>query len=132
MYCNNNLILELKQGEDRTFGFTIVQNINNNEVPLDLTGYNIKVEVRQQPYSQVTPFINKLLDTTETIDGYIYNPTGGQFQIRFNDIDFNGYPPNDYYLSVYIINDDTNSDDPTIVNISGNGNNTSIIRFCKC
>lgn len=121
--CRDKLLLELKQGESRSFRFTILEN----EQPLNLTNYNIIFQVRKSPYLNVNPFINKVItNTISQEDGMIDKPLEGSFYVYIATQDFNNMPPKDYYVSIYITNGvDTFS-------ISGTGNEASIIRFCKC
>lgn len=126
-YCaNNRLILEVKQGENRSFGFTLLQyDENNNTIPIDLTNYTVEFEVRVTPYINTPPVFTKKLTTQPLADGQITEPTQGKFLVYIYSTDIQNLPPQDYYLSIYI----NNNINRTI--ISGDGNNSSIIRFCQ-
>lgn len=126
-YCaNNRLILEVKQGENRSFNFTLLQYDNNNEeTPIDLTGYTVEFEVRVMPYVNTPPIFTKKLDVTATQDGQINDPTNGKFFVYIYSSDIDNLPPQDYYLSIYIVNGVIRTA------ISGDGDNSSIIRFCQ-
>ena len=126
-YCaNNRLILEVKQGENRSYDFTLMQyGEDNNETPIDLTNYTVEFEVRAMPYVNTPTIFTKKLDLTPTQDGQIYDSTNGKFLVYIYSSDIDNLPPQDYYLSIYIVN---NANRTTI---SGDGDNSSIIRFCQ-
>ena len=122
MLCNSNrLVLEVKQGESRSFGFTIKQKGE----PMDLTDYSVTVQVKKSPYFKVKPLIEKQVTTTLTGDGRIYDAALGQFKITFTETDTTTLPPDDYYLIIFLENG------PTKIIISGEGNKSGILRFCK-
>lgn len=123
----NTLLLEVKQGENRSFGFTVTQNTSSGEVPLNLTNCSIDFEVRKTPYISVTPILTKNVSILENADGFIYNPTQGQFKINLYSTEIDLIPPEDYYISIYV-----NQDDDVRYSISGEGNMSGILRFCKC
>lgn len=126
-YCaNNRLILEVKQGENRSYDFTLKQyDEDNNETPIDLTNYTVEFEVRAMPYVNTPTIFTKKLDLTPTQDGQIYDPTNGKFLVYIYSSDIDNLPPQDYYLSIYIVNGVIRTA------ISGDGDNSSIIRFCQ-
>ena len=125
--CNNDiLLLEVKQGESRGFGFTITKTVNNSEVPFNLANCIVDFEVRKTPYQEVKPILSKQITELETVDGYIYSPYTGEFKVNITQEDLQKLPPDDYYLSIYI------NQDGSRFSISGDGNNTSILRFCQC
>ena len=122
MLCNSNrLVLEVKQGESRSFGFTIKQKGE----PMDLTDYSVTVQVKKSPYFKVKPLIEKQVTTTLTGDGRIYDAALGQFKITFTEGDTTKLPPDDYYLIIFLENGSTK------IIISGEGNKSGILRFCK-
>ena len=122
MLCNSNrLVLEVKQGESRSFGFTIKQKGE----PMDLTDYSVTVQVKKSPYFKIKSLIEKRVTTTLTGDGRIYNAEQGQFKITFSETDTTELPPDDYYLIIFLENG------PTKIIISGEGNKSGILRFCK-
>lgn len=131
--CNNNLILEINQGCPRSYTFTINQKkyieedkqITEEITPLDLSGTKIIFEVKEAPYYKLKPLISKTIDENNSSNGYISNPTGGQFQIYVSLNDTLILPPNDYALCIYLKNGDG-----SFTNISGEGNKFAIFRIC--
>ena len=122
MLCNSNrLVLEVKQGESRSFGFTIKQKGE----PMDLTDYSVTVQVKKSPYFKVKSLIKKRVTTKLSDDGRIYDAEQGQFKITFTETDTTILPPDDYYLIIFLENG------PTKIIISGEGNKSGILRFCK-
>ena len=122
MLCNSNrLVLEVKQGESRSFGFTIKQKGE----PMDLSNYTVTVQVKKSPYFKVKSLIEKRVTTELSDDGRIYNAELGQFKITFSETDTTELPPDDYYLIIFLENG------PTKIIISGEGNKSGILRFCK-
>lgn len=121
--CSDKLLLEIKQGTNRSYGFTIKQLEN----PFDLTGYTILVEVKPSPYFSVPSLITKEIteDSDETTIGSIYNPTEGQFKLKVAIEDYIKFPPGDYYLIVTMVKD-TNR-----IIISGEGQASGIFRIVK-
>ena len=115
------LVLEVKQNESRSFGFTIEQN----DEPLDLTGYTVNFLVKKAPYPSLENLIEKTI-TEEYVDnvGYIYEPTDGKFYVIIDQEDTTKLPPYDYSLVVEITNGEQ------VINISGNGNTRSVFRVC--
>lgn len=121
--CNddkNQLVLTVNQGENRSFGFTLLQD----DEPLDLSGYTILIYVMNAPYAQLEPLISK--EITETSDyntvGQINEPNQGKFVVTFTDNDLN-LPPYDYYFVAEI------TDGFTTQNITHNGNYSAIFRI---
>ena len=122
MLCNSNrLVLEVKQGEARSFGFTIKQKGE----PMNLTDYQVVVQIKKSPYFKVKPLIEKRVTTELSDDGRIYNAALGQFKITFTESDTTILPPDDYYLIIFLENG------PTKIIISGEGNKSGILIFCK-
>ena len=122
MLCNSNrLVVEVKQGEARSFGFTI----KHNKEPMDLADYQVVVQIKKSPYFKVKPLIEKRVTTELSDDGRIYDAALGQFKITFSEADTTILPPDDYYLIIFLENG------PTKIIISGEGNNSGILRFCK-
>ena len=122
MLCNSNrLVLEVKQSEARSFGFTIKQK----DEPMDLSDYTVIVQVKKSPYFKVKTLIEKRVTTELTDNGRIYDAEQGQFKITFTEVDTTELPPDDYYLIIFLENG------PTKIIISGEGNKSGILRFCK-
>lgn len=133
MVCSSNrLVMEINQGEDRAFGFTIQTTYCDEETgqlvtdEYDLTGKTIVFEVKKAPYYSIPPIISK--EITETSDEYnvgsIYNPTGGQFKIQVVQEE-TLFPPMDYYAIIRI------KDQTQEFAIAGEGNKSGIFRICK-
>lgn len=125
--CCNRLLVEVKQGEARSFGFTVTSSQGTLEQPLDLTGCTISMEIRKTPYVSVETILTKQITSTPSDDGYIQSPTTGEFQFNISEEETSTIPPNDYYLSMYV-----KRPDGSIFCISAEGNNSGIFRFCKC
>ena len=113
--------MEVKQGESRSFVFTIKQKGE----PMDLTNYQVVVQIKKSPYFKVRPLIEKRVTTELSDDGRIYDAKQGQFKITFTEVDTTKLPPDDYYLIIFLENS------PTKIIISGEGNKSGILRFCK-
>ena len=117
----NELVLQVRQGENRGFGFTIKQD----GTPFDLTQWAINFMVKEAPYESLKPIIAK--EITATSDsatvGQIYNPTGGQFSVVITTEE-TLLPPYDYYLVI------TMGDGQQVINISGDGNEKAVFRVC--
>lgn len=125
--CCNRLLVEVKQGEDRSFGFTVTEGPEGQEQPLDLTGCVISMELRKTPYKDVETVLTKQITTTENNEGCIYSPTTGEFRFHITEKDTTTIVPDDYYLSMYVKRPDN-----TIICISAEGNQSGVFRFCKC
>lgn len=117
-------VICIKQGEAKSVGFSIL----TGEVPLDLTNYTIRFEVKKQPYETVAPFIDK--EITPNSDpltvGQITNPQGGQFKVRLTTED-TSHPVGKYYLVITIIGGEENDEDI----ISSRCSQTAYFRICK-
>ena len=118
----NELVLQVRQGENRGFGFTIKEDGN----PFDLTKWTINFMVKEAPYESLKPIISKTITTTsdETNIGKIFDPTNGKFSVVILTEE-TLLPPYDYYLVI------TMSDGRQVVNISGEGNQKAIFRVCR-
>lgn len=138
MVCNNKnnrLLMEVKSGESRGFGFTIKQlsgqdeDGNNVYEPMKLTDYQVVFEVKRYPYNSVEPLISKTLTTeVDNYTGWILDQDEypGQFQIQLtaDDLD-NLVPEQQYYVILTLVNGDTK------IIISGEGDTSGILRFCQ-
>ena len=132
-YSNNRLVMEVKSGEARSFGFTIEQkgatDLYGNVTydPIDLTNYTVEFDIKPYPYFSVAPLISKRVTTTpDEYNGTIYNPTQGQFKVNITLEDLGQLVPSqDYYAIITLVNGDTR------MIISGEGNTSGIFRFCK-
>lgn len=117
-------VITIKQGEAKSISFTVM----TGDVPLDLTDWTIRFEVKKQPYETVEPFIlkNITLTSDQTIDGIITNPNGGQFKVRLNQED-TSYPVGKYYLIITLLGGTDNEEDI----VSSQCCQTAIFRICK-
>lgn len=116
---SNQLVLTVNQGEERAFNFTILQD----DEPLDLTDYMVKVYVMNAPYSSLEPIIYKEITTTSDYNtvGMITEPLEGKFTVSFSSNEIN-LPPYDYYFVAEI------TDGYVVQNITHNGNYSAIFR----
>ena len=91
------LKLKVKQGEDKSVGFTIKQNNS----PMNLTNYTVHFQVKKTPVVTSKPIVDKYItvDSDINIDGKITNPTSGQIQVHLGEKD-TSYPTGDYYLII--------------------------------
>lgn len=105
--------IKIKQGEDKSIGFTIKQN----NLPMDLTNYTVHFQAKKTPVVTSKPIVDKYITTSvfEPIyninglkvqipsdinkAGQITNPTDGEFQVHLNEDD-TSYPTGDYYLII--------------------------------
>jgi len=124
--------MEIKQGESRGFEFTLTQETPQGDIPINLTNYSILFQVRQEPYTQVPPFITKEINTETITDGVISDPVKGVFVIKLYEVDFEDIVPRDFYVSIYLVEKDTEGNIVSSQSISGTGNDTAILRYCKC
>lgn len=121
MGCKERLLLEIKQGEDRNFGFTI----KLGGEPFDLTDYQVLFQVKRAPFYKLESLIEKLITTTEVREvGHIYNPIGGQFKVQLSLDDYIKLPTGDYSLIITLLNG-TNR-----IAIAGEGNASGVFRIC--
>lgn len=114
------LVLEVKQGEARPFGFTI----EKDDQPFDLTGWTINFMVKKAPYAKLSSIISKTITETYSSDGHIYSPLTGEFEAFITEEDTTELPPYDYSLVIEM------TDGEQILNISGNCNTRSVFRIC--
>lgn len=119
---NNQLVLMVSQGEQRSFGFTLLQD----DEPFDLNGYAVMVYVMNAPYAQLEPIITKEITTTSDYNtvGQITDAENGKFVITFLAEDIN-IPPYDYYFVAEI------TDGYTTQNVTHNGNYSAIFRVME-
>lgn len=118
---NAELVLEVKQGEARSFGFTIEQN----DTPMNLTGYTVNFLVKKAPYPSLENLIEKNITTELSDSGQIYDPVNGEFMVTLSREDVLNLPPYDYSLVIEL------TDGEQIINISGSGNMRSVFRVCR-
>lgn len=91
------LKLKVKQGEDKSVGFTIKQN----GTAMDLTNYTVHFQVKKTPIVTSQPIVDKYIttDSDENDIGQITDPTNGVFQVHLNEDD-TSYNTGDYYLII--------------------------------
>lgn len=107
------LKLKVKQGEEKSVGFTIKQNGE----AMDLTNYTIHFQAKRTPVVTSKPIVNKYITTSDAYaiynidgekvnipsdinkDGQINDASNGQFQVHLNEED-TSYPTGDYYLII--------------------------------
>lgn len=106
------LKMMVKQGEEINFGFTIKGKQLNEEtgkyeyVPVDLTKYKIKFQVKKSPLLKSKPIIDKLIELPKdpigeepyTV-GEIYDAENGKFYVHLTTKD-TSFSPGEYYLIV--------------------------------
>jgi hypothetical protein len=128
----NRLVVEIKQGEARGFGFTIQQKVFNTETqeyelkPFDLTGMEVHFQVKIAPYFNLPSLIDKIISETssEVAVGLISYPTEGKFKVQITEQEALRNPY-DYALIITVVDKDTK------YIISGEGNTSGIFRVCK-
>lgn len=101
MANSHQLKLHVKQGEVISKSFTIKQD----GVPLDLTDYQIKFQVKKAPYEKQEPVVDKTITSTSDINtvGQITQPSDGKWQVRLLKED-TSLPVSEYYLIIYLVN----------------------------
>ena len=123
--CNkddNQLVLAVSQGEQRSFSFTLLQD----DAPLDLEGYTVLIYVMNAPYAQLEPIISKEITTVSDYNtvGQITDVNEGKFVVTFTEDEIN-IPPYDYYFVAEL------TDGFTTQNITHNGNYSAIFRVME-
>lgn len=97
------LKVRIKQGEVLNKIFTIKQG----DLPLDLSPYKVRVQVKNSPNIKGKSIIDKIITQTSDInkEGQITNPGGGEFILHITEED-SSFPIQDYYLVISIMEDD--------------------------
>ena len=87
----------VKQGEELDIPFTLKEN----SIPMDLTEYNIRFQVKKVPLADKPSMIDKTINSSsnENEVGIINNPTGGEFKIHLLEED-TSYPVGEYSLII--------------------------------
>ena len=100
------LIISVKQGEVLDFPLTIKED----GIAKNLTGYTIRVQVKQIPYKSADTIFEKIITSTSdtTTQGQITNPSGGELFIRLLEED-TSLTAKDYALVIFL-EDDTQKD----------------------
>lgn len=94
--------LKVKQGEELNISFTIKQGNN----PFNLSGYNVLVQVKNNPTVKSKPLVDKVITTTSDANdiGIISYPDLGEFNLHLNKED-TSFPIGEYYLIIAIKNE---------------------------
>lgn len=116
------LIMRVKQGEELNIGFSI----KAGDSLMDLTGYNVRFQVKEVPLARTKSLINKLITTTSDMNdiGRITYPDQGQVVVHLNKHD-TLMPPGDYRLIIKLEGENY------IDIISSKCENKAIYRVCE-
>lgn len=97
---NHKLKLYVKQGEVVTRNFTITQD----NQPFSLLDYSIRFQVKNNPYEEEEPIIDKLITLNSDINtvGVINNPSQGKFVVKLNKED-TSLPVTEYFLIISLV-----------------------------
>lgn len=121
--CNENrAVLIIKQGEQRSYNFTIT-DVNKN--PVNLTGRVIQFEIKKYPLYKVDSLLTIILTEENSPNGYISEPLNGKLVLTLTEENSSAFPPKDYYMIITMI---TGTEK---VIISGEGNNSGILKVCQ-
>lgn len=124
MTCNCNegrIELVMKQGTRQSFNLTIKTKEGN---PVDLSSYTVQVDIKKYPLVKVDSLISFSVTQDSSENGQITDSTNGKVTITITE-DNSSLSPAIYYLIVQLINPAN-----TII-ISGNGDNTGILKICN-
>lgn len=120
--CNNDRVeLLIKQGEQRSYIFNIT---NSDGTPLDLSSREILVEIKKYPLYKVKALIEITLTNVDQGNGYINDPTNGQFTLTLTENE-SSLNPAEYYLIITMI-----SGSERII-ISGEGDLSGVLKVCR-
>lgn len=120
--CNDDRVeLLIKQGEQRSYIFNIA---NADTTPLDLSGKEILVEIKKYPLYKVKALVEITLSNIDNGNGYINDPTNGQFTLTLTENE-SSLNPAEYYLIITMI-----SGSERII-ISGEGDLSGILKVCR-
>ena len=120
--CNDDRVeLLIKQGEQRSYIFNIT---NADTTPLDLSGKEILVEIKKYPLYKVKALVEITLSNIDNGNGYINDPTNGQFTLTLTENE-SSLNPAEYYLIITMI-----SGSERII-ISGEGDLSGILKVCR-
>lgn len=121
--CNDErLELVIKQGEQRSYSFTIKDKSGN---PVDLSSSTIEVQVKNYPLYKVNSIFTMPLNRESSENGQITDPTNGKFVLTITEEQSSSLVPKEYYLIITMITG-TNR-----VIISGEGQASGVLVVCK-
>lgn len=98
----DRVVLKVKQGEELNIGFTIKQGGH----PFNLSGYNVLVQVKNNPTVKSKAIVDKVITSVSDDNevGVITIPNQGQFTLHLTKED-TSFPIGEYYLVIAIQND---------------------------
>lgn len=121
--CNDErLELVIKQGEQRSYSFTIK---DKSGTPVDLSSSTIEVQVKNYPLYKVNSIFTMPLNRESSENGQITDPTNGKFVLTITEEQSSSLVPKEYYLIITMITG-TNR-----VIISGEGQASGVLVVCK-
>lgn len=121
--CNDErLELVIKQGEQRSYSFTIKDKTGT---PVDLSSSTIEVQVKNYPLYKVNSIFTMPLNRESSENGQITDPTNGKFVLTITEEQSSSLVPKEYYLIITMITG-TNR-----VIISGEGQASGVLVVCK-
>ena len=121
--CNDErLELVIKQGEQRSYSFTIR---DKSGTPVDLSSSTIEVQVKNYPLYKVNSIFTMPLNRESSENGQITDPTNGKFVLTITEEQSSSLVPKEYYLIITMITG-TNR-----VIISGEGQASGVLIVCK-
>lgn len=121
--CNDErLELVIKQGEQRSYSFTIK---DKSGAPVDLSSSTIEVQVKNYPLYKVNSIFTMPLNRESSENGQITDPTNGKFVLTITEEQSSSLVPKEYYLIITMITG-TNR-----VIISGEGQASGVLVVCK-
>ena len=121
--CNDErLELVIKQGEQRSYSFTIK---DKSGAPVDLSSSTIEVQVKNYPLYKVNSILTMPLNRESSENGQITDPTNGKFVLTITEEQSSSLVPKEYYLIITMITG-TNR-----VIISGEGQASGVLVVCK-
>ena len=137
------LKLKVKQGEEKSVGFTIKQN--GEAMPL--ADYTVHFQIKRTPVVTTKPIVNKYITTNNAdaiynidgvkvsipsdinIDGQITDASNGQFQVHLNEKD-TSYPTGDYYLIISLEQYEDKKDGEGNTLIDDDGHIIKTVSYC--
>ena len=137
------LKLKVKQGEEKSVGFTIKQNGEAK----DLTDYTIHFQAKRTPVVTSKPIVDKYITASDIEPiyninglkvqipsdinkaGQITNPAAGEFQVHLNEED-TSYPTGDYYLIISLEQYEDKKDKEGNTLIDEDGHVIKTVSYC--